>query len=96
MITDVFLKLSTPESLGVILALALGSVVVRLVVSAWKNRDLARLPLVNGKKWWQLTSKEQRMNFCTQAKYMIDDAFVNVRSLRSTYSTLTDNSSLGW
>ncbi|RYP65121.1 hypothetical protein DL771_008463 [Monosporascus sp. 5C6A] len=81
MITDIFLtalyRLSTPESLGIILALALSTIFGRIAVSAYKNRDLAKLPLVNGKKWWQLTSKEQRTRFCTQAKYMIDDAFVN-------------------
>lgn len=75
-------RFSSPEGLGVIIALALSAILGRLTIFARKdNNGISSLPLVNGKKWWQLTAKEQRKKFCDHAKEILDDALVNVSCL---------------
>ena len=71
-------RLYTPETLGVVLALALSSFFGRFALSLFRKDDLSKLPLVNGKKWWQLTAAKQKQYYCDHAKDMVDDAFKNV------------------
>ncbi|KAI1843488.1 hypothetical protein JX266_010314 [Neoarthrinium moseri] len=69
----------SPEGLGVIIALSLSAIVGRLaVLSRNRSNDISKLPLVNGKKPWQWTAREQREKFCLHAKEIIDDALANV------------------
>ncbi|KAI3539369.1 p450 monooxygenase [Colletotrichum abscissum] len=69
----------SPEGLGVVIALALSAILGRLTIFARKDEnDISSLPLVNGKKWWQLTAKEQRKTFCNHAKEILDHALLNV------------------
>lgn len=59
---------------------------ITLVLSALIGRyfylrskdDLGKLPLVNGKKWYQFTANKQRAAFVGSAKNIIDDALANV------------------
>jgi hypothetical protein len=74
-------RLYTPETLGIVIALALSSFFGRFALSLFKKDDISKLPLVNGKKWWQLTAAKQKQHYCDHAKDIVDDAFKNVSCL---------------
>ena len=74
-------RLYTPETFGVVLALALSSFFGRIALSLFQKDDLSKLPLVNGKKWWQLTAAKQKQYYCDHAKDIIDNNFENVSHL---------------
>ena len=83
MIEDVLwlglVRLYTPETLGLVIALALSSFFGRFaLLSLFGKDDISKLPLVNGKKWWQPTATKQKQHYCNHAKDIIDDTFENV------------------
>ncbi len=67
-----------PETLGIIIAFALSSLFGRFALSFIKHDDVSKFPLVNGKKWWQLTAGKQKQNYCDHAKDIVDETFKNV------------------
>ena len=72
-----FQRLSNSETVGIITA-AIVAIVVRFAFGTYKGKHINKLPLVNGRKWWQWRAKEQKLKFCTEAKKIIDDGFANV------------------
>lgn len=61
-------------------ALLICAVLAKVVLAFGRSDDVAKLPLVNGKKWWQFTASKQKQNYCKQAKEIIDRSFKEVSS----------------
>ena len=81
MIEDVLrpglVSLYTPEALGIVLALALSSFIGRFTLSLFQKDDLSKFPLVNRKKWWELTAATKQYSY-DHAKDIFDDTPKNV------------------